>query len=326
MKRLFYVLLAGVSAASAQTGDAAAPAQSWPLRPVRLVVPYAPGSSPDVLARIVGDKLAQRLGQPMLVENRAGAGGNIGTGYVARAAPDGYTLLVSTNGPLVYSTVLYPKLGYDPFRDLRPVVLAGSQPSVCAVRADSGIGSMRELVDAMQRRPGGLNFSSIGVGSLSHLSVELLKVRTGTYAVHVGYPSSPQAITAVLQGDVQFACVPSVAVMPQVRAGRLRALAVSTAQRSALMPDIPTLREAGFPDVENTAWMAVMAPAATPTEIVQRLNREINAVLQLPDVRERMAAQYMEPAGGTPEQLAQFLDRELRTMAPVIRRSGATVD
>ncbi len=155
MKRLLlYVLLTNVGAVSAHTGEPTPAAQAWPLRPIRVVVPYAPGSSPDVLARIVGDKLAQRLGQPWLVENRAGAGGNLGTGHVARAAPDGYTFLVSTNGPLVYNTVLYSKLGYDPFRDLRPVVLAGGQPNVCAVRADSGIGSLRELVDAMRRQPG----------------------------------------------------------------------------------------------------------------------------------------------------------------------------
>jgi hypothetical protein len=189
----------------------------------------------------------QRLGQPVVVENRAGAGGNLGTGQVAKAAPDGYTLLVSTNGPLVYNTVLYQKLPYDPFKELRPVVLGGGQPNVCAVRADSGIASLADLVAEMKKRPGQFNFSSTGVGSLSHLGPELLKARTGTFAVHIPYPSSPQAITAIIQGDVQFACVPGVAVMPQVKAGRLRAIAVSTGERSPLMPEVPTMKEAGFP-------------------------------------------------------------------------------
>lgn len=319
MKRLLALALLGLSAATAF-------AQAWPQRPVKVVIPYGPGSSPDVFARLVADRLGPRLGQPVLVENRAGAGGNIGTGLVAKATPDGYTLLVSTNGPLVNNTVLYTRLAYDPFKELAPVVLGGSQANVCATRADSGITSMKQLVDTMRREPGKFNFSSIGVGSLSHLGVELLKSRTSTFAVHIPYPSSPAAVTALLQGDVQFTCVPAVAVIPQVKAGRLNALAVSTGRRSAQMPEVPTMKEAGFPDAENAAWMAVMAPAGTPQEIVARLNREINAVLQMPEVRERMAGVYMEPGGGTPEQLAGFLRSELKVWTPIIRRSGATVD
>ena len=318
LRTLLALLLAGAAANAA--------AQAWPQRPVRIVIPYGPGSSPDVLARIVGERLTQRLGQPVLVENRAGAGGNVGTGYVAKAAPDGYTFVVSTNGPLVNNTVLYRKLSYDPFKELAPVVLAGGQANVCTVRSDSGIASMKDLVDAMKRKPGAFNFSSTGVGSLSHLGIELLKVKTGTFAVHIPYPSSPAAITAILQGDVQFACVPAVAVMPQVRAGRLRALAVQTPERSALTPEIPTMKESGFPEVEAIAWMALMAPAQTPKEIVARMNREVNAVLQMPEVRERMHSQFMEPIGGTPEQLAKFLADELRVWTPIIRRSGASVD
>lgn len=301
-------------------------AQAWPQRPVRIVIPYGPGSSPDVMARIVGERLAVRLGQPVVIENRAGAGGNVGTAHVARATPDGYTFVVSTNGPLVNNTVLYRKLPYDPFKDLAPVALAGYQADVCTVRADAGIGSMKALVDGMRARPGQFNFSSIGVGSLSHLGIELLKVRTGSFAVHIPYPSSPAAVTALIQGDVDFACVPAVAVMPQVKAGRLKALAVSTGTRSTLMPDVPTMKESGFPEVEAMAWMAVLAPAQTPADIVARMNREINAVLQMPEVRERMHSQFMEPMGGSPEQLAQFMRDELRTWTPIITRSGATID
>ena len=317
--------LAGL-ALSLLTLTATAQPAAWPSKPVKLIVPYGAGSSPDVLARIIGDKLAPRLGQPVVVENRPGADGNNGTGAVAKGAADGYTFVVSTNGPLVYNTVLYKKLPYDPFNELRPVVLAGGQANVCAVRADAGINTLKDLVAAMKKHPGTFNFSSTGVGSLSHLGVELLKVKTDTYAVHIPYASSPLAVLAILQGDVQFACVPAVAVLPHVKSGKLRTLAVSTAQRSQLTPDIPTMKETGLPEIENMAWMAVMAPAGTPTEIVQRLNREINAVLAMPEVREKMHAQYMEPIGGTPEALQSFMLQEQRVMTPVIKRTGISID
>ncbi|HWI83598.1 tripartite tricarboxylate transporter substrate binding protein [Ramlibacter sp.] len=301
-------------------------AQAWPSKPIKLVVPYAAGSSPDVAARIIGEKLSPRLGQPIVVENRPGAGGNNGTGAVAKAPGDGYTFLISTNGPLVYNTVLYEKLPYDPFGELKPVVLAGGQSNICAVRADSGINSLRELVAAMKKNPGKFNFSSTGVGSLSQLGVELLKVKTDTYAVHIPYSSSPQAIMALLQGDVQFACVPAVAVIPQVKAGKLRALAVSTAKRSQLTPEIPTMKEAGLPEIENVAWMAIVAPASTPNDIVQRMNREINAVLALPETRQKMYSQYMEPIGGSPEDLQRFMQKELKVMTPIIKRTGIRIE
>lgn len=305
----------------------AAMAQSdWPNKPIHIVVPYGAGSSPDVIARLMGDKLTAKLGQPVIVENRPGAGGNTGTGMVAKAAGDGYTYLISTNGPLVYNTVLYPNLSYDPFQELRPVVLAGGQPNVCAVRADSGIHSIKELVAAMKRDPGKFNFSSTGVGSLSQLGVELLKVKTDTFAVHIPYASSPLAVLAVLQGDVQFACVPGVAVMPHVKSGKLRALAVSTANRSTLMPDIPTMKEAGLPEIENLAWMALMAPSSTPDTIVQRMNQEINTILAMPDVKAKLNSYFMEPIGGSPQGLADFMQAELRVMTPVIKRTGVKVD
>jgi len=314
------LLLAGT------TGFAAAQTGPWPNRPIRIVIPYGAGSSPDVFARIVAEKIGPRLGQQVLVENRAGAGGNTGTGAVAKSPGDGYTFVISTNGPLVYNTVLYKKLGYDPFTELRPVVLGGAQANVCAVRTDSGITSLSELVKAMKANPGKFNFSSTGVGSLSQLGVELLKAKTDTFAVHIPYASSPLAILALLQGDVQFACVPAVAVMPQVKAGKLRPLAVSTAKRSALTPEIPTMKEAGLPEIENMAWMAVMAPASTPNDVIERMNQEINAALALPEVREKLASQFMEPMGGSAEDLRAFMKRELTVMTPIIKRSGATAD
>jgi len=313
---------AGAMAQAASTGAG----QAWPNKPVRIIVPFGAGSSPDVIARIVAEKLSPRLGQPVIIENRAGGGGNNGTGAVAKAAGDGYTFLISTNGPLVYNTVLFKKLPYDPFTELRPVVLAGGQANVCAVRADSGITTLQELVAAMKKNPGKFNFSSTGVGSLSQLGVELLKVKTDTFAVHIPYASSPLAILAVLQGDVQFACVPAVAVIPQVKAGKMRTLAVSTAKRSQLMPDIPTMKEAGLPEIENLAWMAIMAPASTPNDIVQRMNQEINAILAMPDVKEKLHAQYMEPIGGSEQDLQRFMQQELRVMTPIIKRTGITVE
>lgn len=320
------ILTVALTGANALVSPVAQAQTAWPDKPIRIIVPYGAGSSPDVLVRILAERIGPRLGQPVVVVNRPGAGGNTGTGYVAKHPPDGTTFVVSTNGPLVYNTVLYRKLGYDPLTELRPVVLAGGQANVCAVRTDSGITSLMGLVEAMKAHPGKFNFSSTGVGSLSQLGVELLKVKTGTFAVHIPYPSSPQAITAILQGDVQFACVPAVAVMPQVRAGRMRALAVSTAKRSELTPDIPTMKEAGLPEIESVAWMAIMAPAGTADSIIQRMNREINEALAAPDVKQRLHAQFMEPLGGSPEDLRAFMQNELRVMTPVIQRIGITAD
>ena len=326
-RRALQALLLGATALTFLTTSVSSFAQTaWPNRPIKLVVPYGPGSSPDVIARIVSEKLSTRLGQPVVIENRVGAGGNTGSGFVAKSAGDGYTFLISTNGPLVYNTVLYKKLSYDPFTELRPVVLAGGQSNVCAVRSDSGINSLSELITAMRSKPGQFNFSSTGIGSLSQLGVELLKVKTDTFAVHIPYVSSPLAIMAILQGDVQFACVPAVAVLPQVKAGKMRALAVSTAKRSQFLPDVPTMKEAGFTGIENVAWMAIMAPGTTSSDIVQRMNQEINAVLAMPDVKEKLFGQYMEPIGGTESELKSFMLQELRVMTPVIKRTGITIE
>ena len=321
-------LLKGLTALAMMGACSGLLAQSdgWPNKPIRIVVPYGAGSSPDVIARIVGEKLSARLGQPVLVENRAGAGGNTGTGAVAKAAGDGYTYVISTNGPLVYNTVLYSKLGYNPFTELQPVILTGGQANVCAVRTDSGINTLMELVAAMKKEPGKFNFSSTGVGSLSQLGVELLKVKTDSFAVHIPYASSPLAILAILQGDVQFACVPAVAVQPHVKSGKLRPLAVSTAKRSELMPTIPTMKEAGLPEIESLAWMALMTPASTPNDIVQRMNQEINAVLAMPEVKAKLHAQYMEPVGGSVQDLQNFMQQELRVMTPIIKRTGLRID
>ena len=321
--------LLALPALSALLFGAAVPVHAqtaWPTKPVHIVVPYAPGSSPDVLVRMMSDKLGQRLGQAIVVDNRAGAGGNTGTDFVAKAAPDGYTFLVSTNGPLVYSTVFNPKLPYDPFKDLAPVTLAGGQPNVCAVSNSMNVDDVKSWVAAMRQNPGKYNYSSTGIGSMSHLSIEILKLKTDSFAVHLPYASSPQAITAILQGDVQFACVPPVAVMPQAKAGKLKAIAVTSAQRSTLVPGVPTLAESGFPEIQALAWMAIMAPAKTSPEIIARMNREMVAVLNEADVRERLATAYIEPIASTPAELAKWMVEERARWTPVIKRAALKAD
>ena len=298
----------------------------WPTRPVRFVVPYAPGSSPDVLVRLFSDKLSKALGQPVVVENKAGAGGNTGTDFVAKAAPDGYTWLVSTNGPLVYSTVFNPKLPYDPFKDLAPVMLAAVQPNVCAVSNDLKVDSVKGWVEAMKKDPGKYNYSSTGVGSMSHLSVEIVKLKSNSYAVHLPYASSPLAVMAILQGDVQFACVPPVAVMPQAKAGKVKAIAVTSAKRSKLAPELPTMAESGFPDIQALAWMGIMAPAKTPPDIISRMNKEIATILNEPETQQKLATAYMESVASTPEEMGKWMVEERNRWAPVIKHVGLSAN
>lgn len=301
-----------------------AQAQEWPQKTVRVVVPYGPGSSPDILARIVNDRLSARLGQAFIVENKPGAGGNTGTEFVAKAAADGHTFLLSVNAPLVYNTILYKQLRYDPFRELMPVSLAVSSPNVCAAGNGMGVDSVKGWLDAMRANPGKYNFASTGNGSISHLGMELLKARTQSYAVHIPYASSSQAVTAMLQGDVHFACLPGAAVMPQAKAGKLKVLAITSATRSALLPDVPTLKESGVPDIQAAPWYAYMAPQGTSPAIVQRLSQELAAVLKEPEVVEKLRAQYFDVIGSTPEALGRFMQEERNRWVPVIKRAGLT--
>ncbi|SFP34681.1 tripartite tricarboxylate transporter substrate binding protein [Variovorax sp. 770b2] len=305
---------------------AGAHAQDWPQRPVRIVVPFAAGSSPDILARIVNDKLAARIGQPLIVDNKPGAGGNTGTDQASKSPPDGYTFLLSVNAPLVYNTVLYRNLPYDPFKDLVPVSLAATTPNVCAVSNAMNVDSVKGWLAAMKQNPGKFNFASTGNGSISHLGVELIKLKTNSFAVHIPYASSGQAVTAIIQGDVQYACLPPVTVMPQAKAGRLKALAVTSAERSALLPELPTLRESGLPDIQAVPWFAYMAPKGTPPEVVQRMSREIAAVLKDPETVKRLQTAYFDPVGSTPEALAKFMGEELVRWKPVIQRAGLKPD
>lgn len=315
-----------IAAAASLPAMAFAQQPDWPSRTVKLIVPFPPGSTPDVLARLVADRLATALRQPVIVDNKAGAGGNIGTDAVAKAAPDGYTVGVSITGPLVNNTVLYKSLPYDPFRDLAPVTLAAVQPNVLAVSTDLGVGSVRELIELLRRNPGKYNYASVGAGTVSHLSMELIKARTGTFIVHVPYNASPAAVMSILQGDTQMASLAPLAVIPQVKAGKLRALAVTTAERSVFMPDVPTFREAGIPDIDATAWIGIVVPARTAPAIIDRLNREIVAILKDPQTVEKLRAVYMDPVGNSPQAFAAFMQEELKRWKPVIVRSGATID
>lgn len=317
--RILLVLATCVAASAAQ-------AQAFPDRPVRIIVPFAAGSTPDVFARVAGEKAAQFLKQPVVIDNRAGAGGNLGTDLVAKAAPDGYTIGASITGPLVNNTVLYRKMAYDPFRDLVPVTFGVHQPNVIAVPPSLGVNSMQELFALLKKNPGRYNYASIGAGSLSHLSMELIKAKTGTFVVHIPYASSPAAVTSVIAGDTQMASLAPLAIMPQVQAGRLKALAISTPQRSPLLPDIPTFKEAGILDVEATAWIGIVAPAKTPPTVIDALNRAFVAALRDPATVDKLKAQYMEPEPGTPAQFAAFMQAELKRWTPVIQRSGATAD
>lgn len=289
---------------------------------IRIVVPFAAGSSPDILARIVNEQLAPRLGQPVIVDNRPGAGGNSGTDHVAKAAPDGHTFLLSVNAPLVYNTVLFKQLPYDPFRDLVPVSLAATTPNVCVATPSMKVANVKDWLAALRREPGRFNFASTGNGSISHLGIELIKLRTQSFAVHIPYASSAQATTALIQGDVHFACLPPVSVMPQVKAGRLVALGVTSAERSALLPELPTLRESGLPDIQAVPWFAYLAPKGTPPAVVQRVSQAIAATLKDPETRKRLETAYFDPVGSTPQALADFMAQELRTWRPVIERAG----
>ena len=312
--------------AVATLGVAAAPAaQTWPDRPLRFVVAAPAGSSLDVLARVIGDKLKDPLGQPVLVENRPAAGGTVATAEVARGPADGYAMLLAFNGPLAFGPLLQ-KLPYDVPKDLAPVIITSSQPNVLAVNAQLPAKSLPELVAYAKANPGKLSYASVGNGSSSHLNMELLKSVAGFDAVHVPFNGSPPAVTATVQGETQMMFAVMQPLQPQIQAGKLRALAVTTAKRFPLLPDLPTIAESGYPGFEALAWNGVMVPAATPKPIVARLNAEINAILKQPDVLEKMHAAGFDLIGGTPEDFGSLIQREVATWTPVIRKLGLKVD
>lgn len=298
----------------------------WPARPLRLIVPFAPGSTPDIVARMVGERLAIRLGKPVIVDNKPGAGGNLGTDLIARSAADGYTFGLTISGPLAANTLLYKKLPYDPQRDLALVTIAATQPSVLVVTTKSGIDDMPALLGALRKHPGKFNFSSMGTGSISHLAMEALAARSGTEIVHVPYAGSAQAVTSLLAGDTQMAVLPAAAVMPHIRAGKLKAIAVATARRSAVLPDVPTLQESALHDVQGDAWMGFVLPAKTSMQIEKRLQDEIVEIMHSPDMKQKLKSQYMEPVGGTPSEFRTTLQGDLARWQPIIVKHHMRLD
>lgn len=295
-----------------------AAAQDWPTKTVKIVVPFGPGSTPDMVARLIADSLQRKLGQSFLIENKPGASGNLGTDAVAKAEPDGATIGISIGGPLAINTLLFSRLPYDPAKDIAPVTQLITQPSALVVNSGLGVNSVAELVTLLKREPGKYNFGSIGNGSLSHLAMEAIALKSGTRMVHVPYPGSPQAMTAVLRGDVQMACLPAIAVTPQLASGKVKILAVSTGKRSALLPDIPTLKEAGI-DVEADAWMGLIAPGGTPAPVVARIHDAVVEAIKAPAARAKLATQVMEPIGNSPAEFRAVIDREVARWAPVIK-------
>ena len=315
-----------ILAATAAARALPAHAQPWPARPIKLVVPFPAGSSPDLIARIIVEPLGAALGQSIVVDNRPGAGGNVGTGAVARAEPDGYTLLFTIQGPLVTAPLLSKNLGYDPARDLAPVTLVATSPNVLVVEPALGANTLAEFVRIAKARAGQLNYGSIGNGSASHLTMELFKARAGIDLVHVPYPGFPQVVNAILAGQVQAGfMVPGIA-MGQVRAGKLKALGVTTLGRVASLPELPTFAEQGYPGFEAISWQAVLAPARTPPAIVERLSQELIRVIKSDAVRTRMLGQYFSAAGTAPEALASLMKNEREHWARVIRSAGVQAE
>jgi tripartite-type tricarboxylate transporter receptor subunit TctC len=314
-------LLAAVPALAALlAGAAPAFAQAWPDKPIRIVVPAPAGSSLDVLARTIGDRMKDKLGQPIVVENKPAASGTVATSEVARAAPDGYTLLMGFNGPLATGP-LVSKVPYDVEKDLVPIVITSSQPNVLAVNAQLPVKSVAELIAYAKANPGKLNYASVGNGSSSHLNGALLASAAGIDIVHVPFNGSPPAVMATVQGETQMIFAVMQPLQPQIQAGKLRAIGVTSAKRFPLLPDIPAIAET-VPGFDALAWNGILAPAATPKPVVARLNAEINAALKQPDVVQKMNALGFDLIGGTPEQFGALIRRESEQWAPLIRKAN----
>ena len=315
------------------TGAAYAQASPWPAKPVRIVVPFAAGGTTDILARAIAPELGKAFGQQFIVDNRGGAGGNIGAELVARSAPDGYTLLMGTVGTHGINRALYKQLPYDPIKDFAPVTLVASVPNVMVMNTEKarrlGINNVQDFIRYAQANPGKLNMASSGNGTSIHLAGELFKSMTGTYMLHMPYRGSAPALLDMVGGnmDVMFDNLPSS--MAHIKGGKLKALAVTSAKRSTALPDVPTVEEAGGPALkgfEASSWFGLLAPAGTPADIVQRVQQEVAKALATPAVKERLLSQGAIPGGNTSAEFASLIDREHRKWAQVVKASGAKVD
>jgi tripartite-type tricarboxylate transporter receptor subunit TctC len=317
------MLLAAAAAAALCTVAPAALAQAanYPSKPIRMIVPFTPGSATDVMGRLVAERLNAAWGQPVIVENKPGAGGTIGIRDTTRAEPDGYTVVVVSSGHAV-NHVLYKDLGYDTLKDLSGVALLGSLPSVLIVPTTLGVNSVQELVAAAKAKPGEFNYATAGVGSGAHVSIEKFNVATGIKAVHVPLKGTPPILQETMGGRIQYAYVPAVSGMGVIKDGKVKALAVSTARRIEALPNLPTVAEAGFPAAENTFWLAMLVPAKTPRDIVAKLNAETNRALQAPDMKEKLAKLGTETMAMTPEELDKFIAAEYRDLGEVMVKAG----
>ena len=303
-----------------------AAAQNYPARPVRLIVPFPAGGTTDILARAIAQKLSEGLGQQFVVDNRPGAGGNIGADFVAKAPPDGYTLLMGTVGTQAINTSLYAKMPYDAAKDFAPVVLVAGVPNVLVVNTALPVRTVADLVKLAKEKPGTINFASSGNGTSIHLSGELFKVMTGVQMSHVPYKGSAPALVDLIGGQVQvmFDNLPSA--LPHVKSGKLRAVAVTSTKRAPALPDVPTIAESGVPGFEATSWFGILGPAGTPRDVLTKINAEANKALQSSEMKEKLLSQGAEAAGGSPEQFGDYIKSETVKWAKVVKESGAKVD
>jgi tripartite-type tricarboxylate transporter receptor subunit TctC len=302
-----------------------ATAQQWPTTPVRIVVPFAAGATPDLVARLIADYLHDKTQMPFIVENKPGASGNTGTDAVAKAAPDGSTIGISIGGPLAINTLLFGNLPYDPNKDLALITMLVTQPSALAVNTSLGVNTTRDLVDLIAHNPGKYAYGSIGTGSLSQLAMEAIALKSGTQLVHVPYSSSPAAMTALIRNDVQMVCLPAISVVPQLGSGKVKILGVTTATRSALLPDIPTLQEAGI-DVEADAWMGLIAPAGLSSDTIERIRALVTEAIETRAIREKLTTQLMEPVPDTPAEFRARVDADIARWTPVIAAAKIKVN
>ena len=316
------VLLAFLALALASTAASAQPAaDTYPNKPIRFILPFPPGGGTDILGRVIAERLSASLGQPVVIENRGGAGGNVGAEAAAKSPPDGYTIVLVAPS-LAISPSLYTKLNYDPVKDLAPVSLVGTVPNVLVVNPSVPAQNLAEFIALAKATPGGMNFGSGGNGTSNHLAGELFNIQAGVKLVHVPYKGVNLAMNDVLAGQIQMVVIGIPAALPFIRAGRLRALAVIAPQRVATLPEVPTVAEAGLANYEVTTWYGVLAPAGTPRPIIARLNVELARAMHAPELKERLAATGTEPRTSTPEEFGDYIRQEMAKWGKVVRDAG----
>jgi tripartite-type tricarboxylate transporter receptor subunit TctC len=305
--------------------SASAAAQSYPTNLIRIVVPFPAGGGIDSVTRILSPKLNERFGQPIVIDNRTGAGGDIGTEMVAKAAPNGYTLL-ATFSSLATNAALYTRQGFDTVRDLAPVTLIATVPNVIVVNPTLPVKTVKDLIQLAKKRPGEILYASIGPGTPAHLSAELFDTMAGIKMTHVAYKGGPQSLIALISGESHLTFTTAVITLPHIKTGKLRVIAVTSLKRFSLMPEVPTVDESGLPGYESTAWYALLAPAKTPQPIIDELQREVAKALRLNDVKESLLQQGAEPVGSSPEQLAALIKNDIAKWSKVVKATGAKVE